>query len=100
MTCRWVVPAPAGDAEQIFFHAKAGKLTAAADRAAIGTALAQVSRRPHVTSVVSPCAPRQHAISADGAIGCSQESSRSELTRARKSRRDDAPPGASERFNA
>src|ERR1700747_1385754 len=54
-------PAQAGDADQIVFHAKSGRLTAAADRAAIGATLTRVSRLPHVTGVVSPYATGQHA---------------------------------------
>ncbi len=61
-------PAQAGDADQIVFHAKSGKLTGAADRAAIGATLARVARLDHVTSVVTPYAPGQHAISRDGTI--------------------------------
>jgi RND superfamily putative drug exporter len=61
-------PAQAGDADQIVFHAKAGKLTDAADRAAIAGTLQRVARLPHVTSVVSPYASGQHAISRDGTI--------------------------------
>jgi len=61
-------PAQAGDADQIVFHAKSGKLTDAADRAAIGAVLTRVSRLPHVTDVVSPYATGQRAISRDGTI--------------------------------
>ena len=62
-------PAQAGDADQIVFHARTGKLTDAADRAAIDTTVARVARLPHVTSVVSPYAQGQRAISRDGTIG-------------------------------
>ena len=48
---------------------KTGTLTDAADRAAIEATLARVARLPHVTSVVSPYAAGQHAISRDGTIG-------------------------------
>src|ERR1700747_3369819 len=41
----------AGDADQIVFHTKSGKLTDAADRAAIGAMLTRVSGLPHVASV-------------------------------------------------
>jgi RND superfamily putative drug exporter len=62
-------PAQAGDADQIVFHAKTGKLTDASDRAAIDATVASVSRLPHVTGVVSPYASGQRAISRDGTIG-------------------------------
>ncbi len=61
-------PAQAGDADQIVFQAKSGKLTDAADRAAIDATLARVAKLGHVTGVVSPYAPGQHAISRDGTI--------------------------------
>ncbi|MBV8218563.1 MAG: MMPL family transporter, partial [Solirubrobacterales bacterium] len=62
-------PAQAGDADQIVFHAKSGKLTDTADRGAIDATLARVAKLDHVTSVVSPYAAGQHAISRDGTIG-------------------------------
>ncbi len=62
-------PAQAGDADQIVFQARTGALTNAADRASIEAMLARVARLPHVTSVVSPYAAGQHAISRDGTIG-------------------------------
>jgi RND superfamily putative drug exporter len=61
-------PAQAGDADQIVFAAKAGKLTGAAYRAQIEAAVARVAHLPHVTSVISPYASGQHAISRDGTI--------------------------------
>ena len=61
-------PAQAGDADQIVFHAMTGTLTDAADRAAIAATLTRVAGLPHVTSVVSPYAPGEHAISRDGTI--------------------------------
>jgi RND superfamily putative drug exporter len=61
-------PAQAGDADQIVFQAKSGKLTGAADRAAIDATLARVAKLGHVTGVVSPYAAGQHAISRDGTI--------------------------------
>jgi putative drug exporter of the RND superfamily len=61
-------PAQAGDADQIVFHAKTGKLTDAADSAAIAATLKRVAALPHVTSVVSPYGAGQHAISRDGTI--------------------------------
>ncbi len=62
-------PAQAGDADQIVFQARTGTLTSGADRSSIEAMLARVARLPHVTSVVSPYAAGQHAISRDGAIG-------------------------------
>ncbi len=59
--------AHAGDSDQIVLHARTGTLTA--DRAAIETTLARVAALPHVVGVVSPFAPGQHSISADGSIG-------------------------------
>ena len=61
-------PSPAGDADQIVFHAKTGKLTDSADRAQIAATLKRVATLPHVTSVVSPYTPGQRAISRDGTI--------------------------------
>jgi len=61
-------PAEAGDADQIVFHARTGTLTDSADRAAIASTLRRVAVLPHVTSVVSPYAAGQHAISRDGTI--------------------------------
>ena len=61
-------PSQAGDADQIVFHARTGKLTDPADRAAIASTLERVAVLPHVTSVVSPYAPGQRAISRDGTI--------------------------------
>jgi RND superfamily putative drug exporter len=62
-------PAQAGDADQIVFHAKAGKLTDGAARAAVAAAVGRVAGLPHVTSVTSPYAAGQHAVSADGTVG-------------------------------
>jgi RND superfamily putative drug exporter len=62
-------PSQAGDSDQIVFQAKTGKLAAAADRTAIDAVVANVSRLPHVTAVVSPYAVGQRAISRDGTIG-------------------------------
>ena len=61
-------PAQAGDADQIVFHARAGKLTGAADRAAIDATVTRVSRLAHVTGVVGPFAAGQRAISRDSTI--------------------------------
>ncbi|MGN6869862.1 MAG: MMPL family transporter [Solirubrobacteraceae bacterium] len=62
-------PAQAGDADQIVFHAKTGKLTDSASRAAVAATVARVAGLPHVTSVISPYAAGQHAISRDRTIG-------------------------------
>ncbi len=62
-------PAQAGDADQIVFQARNGTLTSGADRSSIEAMLARVARLPHVTSVVSPYAAGQQAISRDGTIG-------------------------------
>jgi RND superfamily putative drug exporter len=62
-------PAQAGDADQIVFRAKTGKLTDGTERAAVAATVARVSGLPHVTSVISPYSAGQHAISRDGTIG-------------------------------
>jgi putative drug exporter of the RND superfamily len=62
-------PAQAGDADQIVFHTRTGKLTATTERATVGATLARVAKLPHVASVVSPYAPGQRAISRDDTIG-------------------------------
>jgi RND superfamily putative drug exporter len=61
-------PAQAGDADQIVFHARTGRLVAAADRATIEATLARVAHLPHVTGVTSPFAAGQRAVSRDGTI--------------------------------
>jgi RND superfamily putative drug exporter len=58
-------PRVAGDADQIVFAARGGKLTEAAVRDRIEPMLARVARLPHVTDVSSPM------ISPDGSIGFS-----------------------------
>src|SRR6476661_4303549 len=55
-------PAQAGDADQIVFDSRAGKLTDASARAVIAPLLERVLRLPYVTGVVSPYAPGAHAI--------------------------------------
>ena len=62
-------PSQAGDADQIVFHARTGRLTDATVRATVAQTLAKVDRLPHVTSVVSPYGAGQRAISRDGTIG-------------------------------
>ena len=61
--------AQAGDADQIVFYSRAGKLTDASARAVIAPLLERVGRLPYVTGVVSPYAPGAHAISKEGTIG-------------------------------
>jgi RND superfamily putative drug exporter len=62
-------PAQSGDADQIVFRARTGKLTDAGERSIIGATLSRVSHLPHVTGVVSPYGAGQRAISSDGTIG-------------------------------
>ncbi|MEA2279879.1 MAG: putative drug exporter of the superfamily, partial [Solirubrobacteraceae bacterium] len=62
-------PAQAGDADQIVFYSRTGKLTDAPVRSAIQPLLERVGRLPYVTGVVSPYAPGAHAISKEGTIG-------------------------------
>jgi RND superfamily putative drug exporter len=59
--------AQAGDTDQIVFNARTGTL--GGDRAVIDRTLARVAGLPHVTGVISPFAPAQHAVSRDGTIG-------------------------------
>jgi putative drug exporter of the RND superfamily len=62
-------PAQAGDTDQIVFAAKHGKVTDPAVRARVTPMLAQVSRLPHVTGVVSPYSGAGgRAVSADRRI--------------------------------
>ena len=62
-------PTQAGDTDQIVFAAKRGKVTDPDVRARIAPMLAQVSRLPHVTAVVSPYSGAGgRAVSADGRI--------------------------------
>ena len=63
-------PAQSGDSDQIVFKARAGTLTDAGVRAAIGPMLAAVARLPHVTGVTSPYQPNAGSrISKDKTIG-------------------------------
>ena len=62
-------PAQAGDADQIVFRARTGKLTDPSARAAIASMLARVARLPHVTGVVSPYETGADAVSKAGTIG-------------------------------
>jgi RND superfamily putative drug exporter len=62
-------PAQAGDADQIVFRTRTGKLTDASARAAITPLLARIAQLPHVAGVVSPYDPGTNAISKAGTIG-------------------------------
>src|SRR5882724_3142028 len=62
-------PAQAGDADQIVFRTRAGKLTDASTRAAIAPALVRIARLPHVAGVVSPYDAGANAVSTSGTIG-------------------------------
>src|SRR6187397_1943655 len=62
-------PAQAGDADQIVFYSRTGKLTDASVRAEIVPLLERIGRLPYVTGVVSPYAPGAHAISKAGTTG-------------------------------
>jgi putative drug exporter of the RND superfamily len=62
-------PAQAGDADQIVFRARAGKLTDTSARAVIAPALVRIARLPHVAGVVSPYAAGANAVSKSGTIG-------------------------------
>jgi RND superfamily putative drug exporter len=62
-------PAQAGDADQIVFRTRAGKLTDASTRAVIAPLLGRIARLPHVAGVVSPYAAGTNAVSKEGTIG-------------------------------
>jgi putative drug exporter of the RND superfamily len=62
-------PAQAGDADQIVFRTRTGKLTDASTRAVIAPALERIARLPHVAGVVSPYATGAKAVSKAGTIG-------------------------------
>jgi RND superfamily putative drug exporter len=62
-------PAQAGDADQIVFRARSGKLGDASARAAIVPMLGRIARLPHVAGVVSPYTAGANAVSKDGTIG-------------------------------
>jgi putative drug exporter of the RND superfamily len=62
-------PAQAGDADQIVFRTRDGKLTDASARAVIAPTLARIARLPHVAGVVSPYAAGANAVSTSGTIG-------------------------------
>ncbi len=62
-------PAQAGDADQIVFRTRQGKLNDASARAAIAPLLGRIARLPHVAGVVSPYDAGAKAISKAGTIG-------------------------------
>src|SRR2546427_4394387 len=62
-------PAQAGDADQIVFRTRTGKLTDASARAVIAPTLARIARLPHVAGVVSPYDAGANAVSKSGTIG-------------------------------
>src|SRR6266511_3135056 len=62
-------PTQAGDADQIVFRTRAGKLHDASARAVIVPLLGRIARLPHVAGVVSPYAAGANAVSSDGRIG-------------------------------
>jgi RND superfamily putative drug exporter len=62
-------PRQAGDADQIVFHTRTGKLTDPRVRAVIVPLLSRISRLPHVAGVVSPYQAGAAAISRAGTIG-------------------------------
>jgi RND superfamily putative drug exporter len=62
-------PAQAGDADQIVFHARAGKLSDPAIHSTVSAAIARVTELPHMTGVVSPYTAGSRAVSSDGTIG-------------------------------
>src|SRR5437660_6346875 len=62
-------PAQAGDADQIVFRTRQGKLNNASARAAITPMLVRVARLPHVAGVVSPYDAGANAVSKAGTIG-------------------------------
>jgi putative drug exporter of the RND superfamily len=63
-------PAQSGDADQIVFKARTGKLTDGRVRLAVAPMLANLARLPHVTGVISPYdANAGKRISKDGRIG-------------------------------
>ena len=62
-------PAQAGDADQIVFRTRAGKLTDPSTRAVIAPLLARIARLPHVAGVVSPYDAGANAVSQSGTVG-------------------------------
>src|SRR6266545_675551 len=62
-------PTQAGDADQIVFRTRDGKLGDASARAVIVPLLGRIARLPHVAGVVSPYAAGANAVSREGTIG-------------------------------
>jgi RND superfamily putative drug exporter len=62
-------PAQAGDADQIVFRTRTGKLTDASVRAVVAPLLVRIARLPHVAGVVSPYEAGASAVSKTGTIG-------------------------------
>src|SRR2546428_273820 len=63
------LPPQAGDADQIVFRTRQGKINDASARAVIAPLLARIARLPHVAGVVSPYDAGAKAISKAGTIG-------------------------------
>jgi putative drug exporter of the RND superfamily len=62
-------PAQAGDADQIVFRTRVGKLDDASTRAVIAPLLVRISHLPHVVGVVSPYDAGANGVSSAGTIG-------------------------------
>src|SRR5437763_6503873 len=62
-------PAQSGDADQIVFHSKTGKLTNAGERRAVAGTIARIAALPHVTAVISPYDVHAKALSRDARTG-------------------------------
>jgi RND superfamily putative drug exporter len=62
-------PTQAGDADQIVFRTRSGRLTDASARAMIAPMLTRISRLSHVAGVVSPYDAGANSVSKDGTIG-------------------------------
>jgi putative drug exporter of the RND superfamily len=62
-------PTQAGDADQIVFRTRTGKLDDASARAVIVPLLGRISRLPHIAGVVSPYEAGASAVSSAGTIG-------------------------------
>jgi putative drug exporter of the RND superfamily len=62
-------PAQAGDADQIVFRTRVGKLDDASTRAVIAPLLVRISCLPHVAGVVSPYDAGANGVSSAGTIG-------------------------------